>query len=153
MTFFLAKNCRMRRALCEVALSCNRHQALDACKSNHMCDLFQQLVEHTFVEVRIYHLPWRNKLSMDHATRIKKCDQHRLHTRFLPPQFLWSRRPLAHPFHTLSFSSQVVRETPQFVPVTIVVKNAGSRRSLAKRSSHEATQSAFCSAINTCGTK
>ncbi len=53
----------------------------------HAHDLFQQLIEHTFVEVRIHRLPQRNKLSMDHAARIKKHDQHRLHARFLPPQF------------------------------------------------------------------
>ncbi len=93
---------------------------------SHTGDPFQQLAEHTFVEVRVHCLPRRNELSMDHATRIKKREQHRLHTRFLPPQFLWSRRPLACPFHTLSFSSRVIRETPQFVPVTIVVKNVGS---------------------------
>ncbi len=119
----------------------------------HMHNTFQQLVEHTFVEVRIHRLPWRNKLSVDHATQIKKCDQHHLHTRLLPPQFLWFWRPPTRPFHTLSFSSRVVRKTPRFVPVTIVVKNAGSRRCAARRSLHEATQSAFCTAVNACGTK
>ncbi len=120
----------------------------------HVYNPFQQLVEHTFVEIRIHRLPRRNKLSMDHAAWIIKHDQHRLHKQFLPPQFLWSRRPLAHPFHTLSFSSRVVCETPQFVPVTtIVVKNAGLRQCAARKSSHEATWSAFCSAVNACGMK
>ncbi len=82
----------------------------------HVRDLFQQLVEHTFVEVRVHRLPRRNKLSMDHAVRIKKCDQHRLHVRFLPLQFFWSRRPLAHPFRTLSFGSRVVHKTPRSIP-------------------------------------
>ncbi len=120
---------------------------------SHARDPFQQLVKHMFVEVRIHRLPRRNELSMDHAAWIKKHDQHRLHMWFLPLQFLWSRRPLARPFRTLSFSSRVVRKTPRFVPLTIVVKNAGSRRCAARRSSHEATQSAFCSTVNACSTK
>ncbi len=82
----------------------------------HVRNPFQQLVEHMFVEVHVHCLPQRNKLSMDHAAQIKKHDQHRLHARLLPSQFLWSRRPLAHPFCTLSFSGWVVHKTPQFVP-------------------------------------
>ncbi len=46
----------------------------------------------------------------------QKSNQHRLHVQFLPPQFLWSRRTLACPFRTLSFSSWFVRKTPWFVP-------------------------------------
>ncbi len=107
----------------------------------HVRDLFQQLVEHTFVGVCVHRLPRRNKLNMDHAALIKNRNQHRLDTQFLPPQFLWSQRPLACPFHTLSFSSRVVCETPRFIPITIVVKNVGSRRCAARRSSHEATRS------------
>ncbi len=33
----------------------------------HPRDPFQQLVEHTFVEVRVHHLPQRKELSMNHA--------------------------------------------------------------------------------------
>ncbi len=54
----------------------------------HMRDPFQQLVEHTFVEVRVHRLPQRNKLSINHAVQIKKRAPHRLHVRFLPLQFL-----------------------------------------------------------------
>ncbi len=59
----------------------------------HARKLFQQLVKHTFVEVCVHRLPQKHKLSIDYAARIKKHDQHRLHARFLPPQFLWSWRP------------------------------------------------------------
>ncbi len=38
----------------------------------HVRDPFQQLVEHTFVEVRVHHLPRKNELTMDHAAQIKK---------------------------------------------------------------------------------
>ncbi len=58
------------RIIVEQALGLGRVQI-----QPHTRDPFSQLVEHTFVEVRIHRLPWRNKLSRDHAARIKKRDQ------------------------------------------------------------------------------
>ncbi len=81
----------------------------------HARDTFQQLVEHTFVEVPIHHLPQRNKLSMNHPAHSKTAIISSSRAIFATAVFVISETLGPSIPHSV-VSSWVEHETLQFVP-------------------------------------
>ena len=159
VTLCLVRNLETLRAVCGLALSCNRVHCPDAHGSGRRrrsgqdddVEVPRACAWVRRCELLVDRFPLRDKFVMNSTPGVEKNDYHRLCCRWLGPHFLWRWSTRWPPFGALPLGLRVVLETPWFILGNDTLMNVASFCASCNKAAQIEARTSFWSWVSACG--